>query len=224
MDASNVVTMTGILTEGSQKQSAAEFLPEERSLDALMKAMPGCKGCELYCHAIQVVPGRGPEGAKLMLIGEQPGDQEDKRGEPFVGPAGAVLDGALEELRIPRADVYVTNAVKHFKFIQRGKLRLHQTPRAGEVTACRPWLLAEIQAVRPRVVLCLGATASKSILGNSFALMKEHGKERSTAFAEKVYATIHPSAVLRARDAASRAQLKAFLEDDLAKAWMAAKD
>ncbi len=158
-----------------------------------------------------------------MLVGEQPGDQEDKQGEPFVGPAGAVLDRILEDLCIPRAEIFVTNAVKHFKFIQRGKFRLHQNPRMSEITACRPWLLAELDAVRPKVVLCLGASASRSLLGGTFALMKDHGKQFSTAYADTVYATIHPSAVLRGRDDESRHQLKILLTEDLQKAWQAAQ-
>ncbi len=140
-------------------------MPEDHSLAALQAALPKCKGCDLYCHAIQAVPGRGPVKARLMLVGEQPGDQEDKQGEPFVGPAGKVLDRALEDVGIPRAAVYVTNAVKHFKFEERGKIRLHKTPRMSEINACRPWLAAEIEAVNPKVVVCLGASASKSLLG-----------------------------------------------------------
>ena len=157
-----------------------------------------------------------------MLVGEQPGDQEDKQGSPFVGPAAKVLDRALAELNIPRDEVYVTNAVKHFKFVQRGKLRLHQNPRMSEITACRPWLLAELDAVRPRVVLCLGASAAKSLLGGTFGLMRDHGKVLSTPYADQVIATIHPSAVLRARDEPGRDQLYRFLVDDLAAAWQAA--
>ena len=157
-----------------------------------------------------------------MLVGEQPGDQEDLQGLPFVGPAGRILDKVLAELDIDRSNLYVTNAVKHFKFIQRGKLRLHQNPRLSEISACRPWLLAEIDAVRPRVVLCLGASASKSLLGGTFALMRDHGKILPTPYADQVVATIHPSAVLRARDQQSGEQLYNFLRDDLALAYHAA--
>ena len=157
-----------------------------------------------------------------MLVGEQPGDQEDRQGKPFVGPAGRVLDEVLEELGIDRGSVYVTNAVKHFKFVQRGKLRLHQNPRMSEIMACRPWLLAEIDAVRPRVILCLGASASKSLLGGTFALMRDHGKVLATSFAEHVVATIHPSAVLRARDQQSGEQLRSFLRDDMRIAYQTA--
>ena len=205
----------------SSKPSAAPFVPAAHTLPLIDAALPTCRGCELYEHATQVVPGVGPTAhpAALMLVGEQPGDQEDRAGLPFVGPAGRVLDQVLAELGIPRAEVYVTNAVKHFKFIQRGKLRLHQNPRMSEITACRPWLLAEIDAVRPRVVLCLGASASKSILGGTFALMRDHGKILPTPYADQVIATIHPSAVLRARDDAQRDDLLRFLRDDLALAW-----
>ncbi len=157
-----------------------------------------------------------------MLVGEQPGDQEDLQGHPFVGPAGTHPRSSPRRAQIDRSTVYVTNAVKHFKFIQRGKLRLHQNPRMSEITACRPWLLAEIDAVRPKVVLCLGASASKSLLGGTFALMRDHGKILSTPYADQVVATIHPSAVLRARDQQSGDQLYSFLRDDLALAFHAA--
>lgn len=199
--------------------SAGPFVPGNHTLSAIQQALPGCKGCDLYCHATQVVPGRGPEAASLMLVGEQPGDQEDRQGEPFVGPAGGVLDRILDDLRIPRSAIYVTNAVKHFKFVQRGKLRLHQNPRISEIMACRPWLLAEIDAIKPKLVLCLGASASKSLLGGTFALMRDHGRIINTPFADKVMATIHPSAVLHARDDESRQKLGQFLADDLALAW-----
>ena len=212
-----------MVTRQQSQPTAQPFVPDDHSLPALVAALPACKGCDLYCHAIQVVPGRGSATAALMLVGEQPGDQEDKQGEPFVGPAGGVLDRVLDDLRIPRSALYVTNAVKHFKFVQRGKLRLHQNPRMSEIMACRPWLLAEIEAVRPRVVLCLGASASKSLLGGTFALMKDHGKLLHTSFADKVFATIHPSAVLRGRDEANREQLRGFLAEDMGKAWREAQ-
>lgn len=211
--------VASMVTHQQSQPNAQPFVPQDHSLPAIFSALPACKGCDLYCHATQVVPGRGDSYAKLLLIGEQPGDQEDRLGEPFIGPAGGVLDEILEELFIPRGALFVTNAVKHFKFVQRGKLRLHQNPRMSEIVACRPWLLAEIDAVRPNVVLCLGASASKSLMGGTFALMKDHGKLIHTPYADKVYATIHPSAVLRARDEANRQQLRAFLAEDLARAW-----
>jgi uracil-DNA glycosylase family protein len=217
--AGSKARVTGMVMKQQQASTAQPFVPEEHNLKAISAALPECKGCELYCFATQPVPGRGASKAALMLVGEQPGDQEDRQGEPFVGPAGGVLDKLLEELQIPRNAIFVTNAVKHFKFIQRGKLRLHQNPRMSEITACRPWLLAEIDAVKPKVVLCLGASASKSLLGGTFALMKDHGKVLATPYADKVVATIHPSAVLRARDEESRHKLRQFLADDLAMAW-----
>ena len=222
--ASRVGTM---VTTQAAKPSAAPFVPAKHELPLIDAALPSCKGCDLYLHATQVVPGVGPsiatrhKPATLMLVGEQPGDQEDLQGLPFVGPAGRILDKVLAELQIERSSVYVTNAVKHFKFIQRGKLRLHQNPRMSEITACRPWLLAEIDAVRPKVVLCLGASASKSLLGGTFALMRDHGKILTTPYADQVVATIHPSAVLRARDQQSGEQLYGFLRDDLALAYHA---
>lgn len=202
--------------------TAAPFIPPEHTLRVLAAAMPRCKGCDLYEHATQVVPGAGTSRAHLMLVGEQPGNEEDKQGVPFVGPAGRVLSKALDELHIKAADVYVTNAVKHFKFTLRGKLRLHQSPRMSEINACRPWLLAEIDAVKPRVVLCLGATAAKSLLGSRFSLMKERGRIHSTPYAERVLATIHPSAVLRNRDPHDHEQLYHYLRDDLALAYATA--
>jgi DNA polymerase len=157
-----------------------------------------------------------------MLVGEQPGDKEDLEGAPFIGPAGAVLRKAMEELGLDGKHVFMTNAVKHFKFTQRGKLRLHQSPRMTEINACRPWLVAEIDAVRPKVILCLGATAAKSLLGGTFALMRDRGKLHKSVYGKQVAATVHPSAVLRARDEAGRAQLLHYLKDDLAMAYATA--
>ncbi len=212
-----------MVTRQSKQPTAAPFVPDEHSLPVLRRAMPSCEGCELYLHATQVVPGVGDPAARLMLVGEQPGDQEDRQGLPFVGPAGGVLRKALEEIGIAPEEVYMTNAVKHFKFVQRGKLRLHQNPRMSEITACKPWLAAEIDAVKPHIILCLGASAAKSLLGGTFALMRERGVIKQTAFAERVMATVHPSAVLRAADEAGRAQLYGFLRDDLALAYLTAK-
>jgi DNA polymerase len=157
-----------------------------------------------------------------MLVGEQPGNDEDKQGEPFVGPAGGVLRRAMDELHIKPAEIYVTNAVKHFKFVQRGKLRLHQNPRMSEINACRPWLQAEIDAVKPRVILCLGASAAKSLLGSTFSVMKQRGQILSTPYAEHVMATVHPSAILRNRDEQDHERLYHWLVDDLALAYSTA--
>jgi len=182
------------------KLSAEPFVPKKHTLSILRAAMPECRGCELYKHASKVVPGAGISRAKLMLVGEQPGDQEDKQGEPFVGPAGKMLRKALAELKVDPKLVYVTNAVKHFKYVQRGKFRMHKSPDMREVNACRPWLEAEIDAVKPDVVVAMGATAAKSLLGSGFRLMASHGVMQESRYAKNVMATVHPSAVLRAPD------------------------
>ncbi|MBB5057346.1 DNA polymerase [Granulicella aggregans] len=208
----------GMVAKQQEKTSAAPFVPAEHTVTAIGAALPACEGCELYKHATQAVGGVGPAHAKMMVVGEQPGDQEDIKGLPFVGPAGRLLDQTLEELGIDRSELYVTNAVKHFKFVQKGKLRLHENPRLSEITACKPWLLAEIDAVRPKLIVCLGASAAKSLLGGTFGLMKQHGEVLSTPYAERVMATLHPSAILRARDDASRSQMMEMFKADLAKA------
>jgi DNA polymerase len=154
-----------------------------------------------------------------MLVGEQPGDQEDLQGKPFVGPAGEVLRRALEELGISPDAIYMTNAVKHFKFVQRGKLRLHKNPALSEINACRPWLQAEIDALKPRAILCLGASAARAVLGSTFALMRDRGRFVATRYSENTIATVHPSAVLRASEADQAAQLYGFIRSDLELAW-----
>ncbi len=214
--------VASMVTRQEQQPTAQPFVPVDHTIPLIQAALPACKGCDLYQHATQVVPGNGPADARLMLVGEQPGDQEDLQGLPFVGPAGKLLRKACDELGIDPATVYVTNAVKHFKFVQRGKLRLHQNPRMSEITACRPWLEAEIDAARPKVILCLGASAAKSLLGGTFGLMKDRGKLLTTRYADHVMATIHPSAILRARDEESRVQLYAYLKEDLALAHQTA--
>jgi DNA polymerase len=180
--------------------SAADFIPPHPTLPTLRAASTGCRGCDLYMVGTQTVFGEGPRGARLMVVGEQPGDAEDKAGRPFVGPSGKLLDRALDAAGIDRDDVYVTNAVKHFKWAKdaRTTRRIHKTPNAGEVRACRPWLDAEIALVRPRVIVCLGATAAKSLLGRSFSVMKQRGTAVESDLAAAVFATVHPSAVLRA--------------------------
>jgi DNA polymerase len=189
-------------------RSAAPFVPKSSSLGVLRGAAPACRGCDLYKTATQVVFGEGPRAAKVLFVGEQPGDQEDREGRPFVGPAGALLDKAMADAGIPRGDVYVTNAVKHFKWEPRGKRRIHKKPRVSEMKACRPWLEAELRAVKPSVVVCLGATAAQSVLGPQFKLMQ-------STIAEKVVATIHPSAVLRAPDSEGRRAAYEMLVADL---------
>ena len=194
--------------------SAAEFLPAEHSLTALRDAAAGCRGCPLWERGTQTVFGEGARGAEVMLVGEQPGDQEDQQGRPFVGPAGRILDQALEEAGIDRSLAYVTNAVKHFKWEPKGKRRIHAKPTWTELAACRPWLDAELEAVAPRVVVCLGATAAQSLLGKQFRVTKQRGEFVESDLAEYVLATIHPSAILRQRDDESRqAEYAAFVED-----------
>jgi uracil-DNA glycosylase family protein len=194
--------------------TAAEFLPEKLSLSSLREAAGGCRGCHLYENATQTVFGEGRREAQVMLVGEQPGDQEDLAGKPFVGPAGRMLDRALEEAGIDRSLAYVTNAVKHFKWQARGKRRIHAKPAWSELSACRPWLDAELAVVSPRVLVCLGATAAQSLLGKDFRVTKSRGEWVESDLAEHVTATIHPSAILRQRDDESRqAEYAAFVDD-----------
>ena len=194
---------------------AEAFLSEAaRDLQALRMASLACCGCDLYQAASQTVFGEGASAARLMLVGEQPGDQEDKEGVPFVGPAGAVLDRALKDADMNRDAVYLTNAVKHFKWEQRGSRRLHKTPSASERSACRPWLLAEIAAVRPDLVVCMGATAGQSLLGSSFRVGTSRGKVFESE-GQLYVATIHPSAVLRQRDERDRQVAYQSLVGDL---------
>lgn len=197
------------------KRSAEPFVPDTTSLRVLAAAAHECQGCDLYKTATQVVFGAGPRSAHVMLVGEQPGDQEDRQGAPFVGPAGALLDKALQNADIPRDDVYVTNAVKHFKWEPRGKRRIHKKPRISEIRACRPWLEAELRAVNPAIVVCLGATAAQAIIGPQFKLMQNRGKIVAGALAPRVVATIHPSSVLRAPDSEGRRAAYETLVDDL---------
>ena len=193
---------------------ATPFLPERKSLKALREAAAHCRGCHLYAPATQTVFSDGPKRARVMMIGEMPGDREDRAGKVFVGPAGRELDKALEAVGIDRADVYITNVVKHFKFEERGKRRIHQKPGKREVDACMPWLRAELDVVKPTALLLLGATAGKALLGESFKLTQSRGRPLDSDLAELVVATIHPSAILRARDDASRqAQRESFTAD-----------
>jgi uracil-DNA glycosylase len=199
----------------SEGASAAEFVPESRSLRALREAAADCRGCPLWREATQTVFGEGPRKATLMLVGEQPGDREDSEGEPFVGPAGRILSQALQGAGIERGEVYLTNAVKHFKWRPRGKRRLHQTPRAGEVEACKPWLEAELEAVRPRALLALGATAAKALYGSSVRVTRDRGKPIDSPLAPVAALTIHPSAILRLRDHHEREEALDGLIEDL---------
>jgi len=196
--------------------TAAAFVPPVVSLPALKAAASHCRGCDLHKRATQTVFGEGTKKASLMLIGEQPGDKEDIAGRPFVGPAGRLLDEALQEAGIDRSDVYVTNAVKHFSWEPdaRGKRRIHKKPRYAEIQACRPWLEAELHAVRPQVVICMGATAAQALLGKTFSVTRQRGTFVSSEDALLVMATVHPSSILRAPDErARREQKRAFVRD-----------
>jgi DNA polymerase len=195
--------------------SAADFLPEHPTLASLREAAANCRGCDLYKNATQTVFGEGPRTASVVLVGEQPGDQEDKAGHPFVGPSGKLLDAALEAAGIDRQQVYVTNAVKHFKWErgEKGKRRIHKKPNDMEIRACHPWLEQEIALVKPRVIICLGATAAQSLLGKQFRVTKDRGKPIPTEFADAVIATVHPSAVLRAPPEARQEAERQFMAD-----------
>jgi uracil-DNA glycosylase len=182
-------------------QTAAPWVPEHADIDDLRRAAVDCRGCELWKHATQVVFSAGNPRAPLALVGEQPGDVEDRKGIPFVGPAGRLLQDALDEAAVPKEDVYVTNAVKHFRFTERGKRRIHATPQVSHIRACLPWLEAEVKLVDPALIVCLGATAARALLGSSFRVTKQRGEvlELATPVGVRpVLATVHPSAVLRA--------------------------
>jgi len=195
--------------------SASEFIPDGGGLKAAREAAAGCRGCHLHEQATQTVFGEGPRSARIMLVGEMAGDREDREGHPFVGPAGRELDRALEAAGIERDEVYVTNVVKHFKFEERGKRRIHQTPRKGEIDACMPWLDTEIKLIRPRGIVTLGATAAKALLGSGFRLTQHRGELLESELAPVVAATIHPSAIVRDRDETSRNAERQALASDL---------
>lgn len=199
--------------------SAAPFLPARRTLANLQNASTKCRGCDLWKNATQTVFGEGPSPARVMFIGEQPGDQEDKQGHPFVGPAGRLLDEALQEAGIDRSDVYVTNVVKHFKWeaAQRGKRRIHKKPRHSEIEACRPWLDAELALVRPEVLVCLGASAAQALLGKDFRVTRDRGTLVASDLSPHVMATIHPSSILRAPYSREREQQRKEFVRDLKK-------
>jgi uracil-DNA glycosylase family protein len=195
--------------------SAVDFLPERVSLTALREAARGCTACPLWRTGTQTVFGEGLKRAKLMLVGEQPGDKEDVAGRPFVGPAGRLLDEALAEAGIERSEAYLTNVVKHFKWEPRGKRRIHQKPNWGEIAACRPWLEAELAVVSPLVLVCLGATAAQALLGRELRVTRDRGKLLETPLAPVAVATVHPSSILRAPDRETRARERAQFVDDL---------
>src|SRR6266513_3161195 len=188
--------------------------PDTSSLNAVREAAAYCTACHLHKRGTPTVLGEGPKGATMMLVGEQPGDYEDVAGKPFVGPAGKIMDQALEEAGIDRTKVYVTNAVKHFKWEPRGKRRIHQKPNSREIAACRPWLEAELRIVKPKLVVAMGATAAQTIFGPAFRVTRERGKVLSSKLAPRVLATVHPSSLLRQPDEASRErEYKRFVSD-----------
>jgi uracil-DNA glycosylase family protein len=208
------VEQISLIDSQSEPNDATPFLPERRTLATLRKAAAGCRGCHLWRGASQTVFGEGLKRSRVMFVGEQPGDQEDRQGKPFVGPAGRELDRGLEAAGIARDEAYVTNVVKHFKFEERGRRRIHQTPKRFEVDACRPWLDEELRVVEPEALVLLGATAAKAILGSSFRLTKHRGELLDSDLAPIVTATVHPSAILRAPDEEARiAQRESFADD-----------
>jgi uracil-DNA glycosylase len=195
--------------------TAADFVPPGAGLPQLWSAAQQCRGCDLYRNATQAVLGEGAAAARVLMVGEQPGDREDRDGRPFVGPAGQLLDKALEHADINRKDVYITNAVKHFKFEERGKRRIHKTPSATEVAACRPWLEAEIALVKPELIVCLGATAARAVIGTQHRILRDRGKFYPHPLAKQATATVHPSAILRAPDPEQREKQYQLFVDDL---------
>jgi uracil-DNA glycosylase len=197
----------------SLDESAAPLVPERPSLPKLREAAEGCTACDLYKTGTQTVFGEGTRNAEVMFVGEQPGDQEDLAGKPFVGPAGRLLDEALVDAGIDRAKVYVTNVVKHFKWQARGKRRIHQKPNWSEIAACRPWLEAELAVVEPRVLVCLGATAAQALLDRQFRVTRERGRPVESDLAEHVIATVHPSSILRSDPETREQEYAAFVED-----------
>src|SRR5919109_1911737 len=198
----------------SRNPGASDMIPVDPTITALRDAAAGCTACHLYQNATQTVFGEGPETATVMLVGEQPGDAEDRAGHPFVGPAGQLLDRCLVEAGIDRAQTYITNVVKHFKWVPRGPRRIHSKPGSVEIEACFPWLEAEVSVVKPRVVVALGATAAQALFGKSFRVMRDRGRLVPSALAPYAIATVHPSALLRAPDEATRRQeTLRFIED-----------
>ncbi|MBV9761987.1 MAG: UdgX family uracil-DNA binding protein [Acidobacteriaceae bacterium] len=182
------------------KTSALPWVPVTKNLGALRDAAQACQGCDLFAHATQVVFGEGPPDSKVIMVGEQPGDEEDRQGHPFVGPSGKLLGKAMHEAGLDREKIYVTNAVKHFKFVERGKRRIHAKPGGIEISACRPWLQAELASIEPELVVCLGATAAQSLMGRDFRITAQRGKFFPHPWAKQLVATVHPSAILRAPD------------------------
>src|SRR5438552_3779007 len=205
------------MTKPKAEGSAADFFPERKTLSAFRNAAANCKACDLWERGTQTVFGAGARRAEVVFVGEQPGNEEDLSGKPFVGPAGRLLDDALHEAGIDRTHTYVTNVVKHFKWEPRGKRRIHKKPNAGEIVACRPWLEAEISLVKPKVIVCLGATAAQALLGSQFKVTRQRGQFIESTLAPYIMATVHPSSILRAPDDETRHNEKRKFIDDLKK-------
>jgi DNA polymerase len=202
------------IAEVEQTPTAAPLVPERPTLPRLRSAARSCRACPLWQGGTQTVFGTGAATAQVLMVGEQPGNEEDLEGEPFVGPAGRLLDRALDAAGIERQAVYVTNVVKHFKWVARGKRRIHEKPNAREISACRPWLDAEIAVVQPQVIVCLGATAAQALLGSSFRVTRDRGRSMPSVLAPHVLATVHPASILRAPDDATRhLEMARFIED-----------
>ena len=196
-------------------ESAADFFPSRKSLKAFRDAAADCQACDLWKHGTQTVFGEGSRRAEILFVGEQPGNEEDLTGHPFVGPAGRLFDDALDAAGIDRAQTYVTNVVKHFKWEPRGKRRIHKKPNSSEIAACRPWLEAEIRLIKPTIIVCLGATAAQSLLGAQFRVSKQRGQFIESTLAPYILATVHPSSILRAPDDETRRLQKRQFIDDL---------
>jgi uracil-DNA glycosylase family protein len=211
--------------KGTVGVSALQFLPPRISLASLKAAAKGCQGCPLYRDATQTVFGAGTRGARFLLVGEQPGDEEDRRGLPFVGPAGRLLDEALGRAGIVRDEAYVTNAVKHFKWVPKGTRRVHKRPTAREIAACLPWLEKEIEVIRPEVLVCLGATAAQALFGREFRVSRDRGKPVPTGLAPRALATVHPSSILRQSSREDRhREMEQFVRDLSAAARLASRN
>jgi uracil-DNA glycosylase family protein len=203
-----------VVARGKSRDSAEDLIPEKPGLSSLKEAAADCRACDLWERGTQTVFGEGGRRAKVMFIGEQPGNEEDLQGKPFVGPAGRLLDEALEQAGIDRRKAYVTNVVKHFKWEARGKRRIHKKPNSSEIEACRPWIEAEIAAVKPRAIVCLGATAAQSLLGKDFRVTRQRGEFIESPLAPLVMATVHPSSILRAPDEETRrTEMRRFVDD-----------
>jgi len=205
------------MNKDKSESSAENFFPKRKSLKAFRDAAEDCKACDLWERGTQTVFGEGGRRAEVVFVGEQPGNEEDLTGKPFVGPAGRLLDEALQEAGIDRAQIYVTNVVKHFKWEPRGKRRIHKKPNAREINACRPWLEAEISLLKPKVIVCLGATAAQALLGSQFKVTRQRGQFIESTLAPYIMATVHPSSILRAPDDETRHVEKRHFIDDLKK-------